>query len=467
MENKDKKMISGFLMVVGVVFILIAGSVFVSTAWRYMPESGKKVLLLGATVFLFAVSERLWNNGSDKAGTALFYLGVGFAGYFVISALGGFYWGMTDESNQLAAWKLFASHIVMLVLSCVFLLRRRKNFSLGISIILLDGCLFWGSIWASMVSQWFGYSQFLILQAGVLVLFSVGDVLEDVWIGRLAQGEKRGMQTVYYVFWILHVAQLFWMTVLGGVFDDFQTGEGFLFTFLLTAASTITYQKRRMVIFRVINSILLFVTVYVGVRELSCVDGFNAMLRVLRYGNGDSYMGSSLVWSDWDIAFAAFVINLGIMLWLRRREMKTLLVLWGELLMLFQPYFHIPQLFNREWRSGLIIIGVVLLGFIWYDKCKEIRWVQFAVICQQLLGLLLHDLNDGQLENVLILGVTCLVILVAASIYKRKEYVIASSVLLLLIAVYLTRNVWLSIAWWVYLLVAGIVLIVIAVRCER
>ena len=90
-----------------------------------------------------------------------------------------------------------------------------------------------------------------------------------------------------------------------------------------------------------------------------------------------------------------------------------------------------------------------------------------TLICQQLAGLLLYDLNGGQLENILILGLTALVILLAASVYKRKEYMIASSVLLLLIALYLTRSVWLSIAWWVYLLVAGIVLIVLAVRWEK
>ena len=50
--------------------------------------------------------------------------------------------------------------------------------------------------------------------------------------------------------------------------------------------------------------------------------------------------------------------------------------------------------------------------------------------------------------------------------FKKKQWFMLSAITLVAQCIYASRKFWISIAWWVYLLVAGAVLIVIAARNE-
>lgn len=145
----------------------------------------------------------------------------------------------------------------------------------------------------------------------------------------------------------------------------------------------------------------------------------------------------------------------------------TITLVAGELAVGKQPFLDIPAGYRVEWMGFLFALGIVLLGFIWYDKKKSIRVVQFILTCFLLAVLLLSNLLDGELGNVLILGIVCVIMLLVAAVCNHKEYVIAASITLILIALYITRSFWLNIAWWVYLFVAGVVMIGFAVKKER
>lgn len=80
--------------------------------------------------------------------------------------------------------------------------------------------------------------------------------------------------------------------------------------------------------------------------------------------------------------------------------------------------------------------------------------------------LLINDMIQGGLGNVIILGVAGVIMLLVAAIFNRREYVIAASAALILLVLYITRSFWLSIAWWVYLFAAGVVLILLAIKKE-
>ena len=67
----------------------------------------------------------------------------------------------------------------------------------------------------------------------------------------------------------------------------------------------------------------------------------------------------------------------------------------------------------------------------------------------------------------MILGAVGVIILLAATITYHKDYVIASSVTLVLLVLYVTRDFWLSIEWWVYLFVAGVILVLVAIKQEK
>ena len=123
--------------------------------------------------------------------------------------------------------------------------------------------------------------------------------------------------------------------------------------------------------------------------------------------------------------------------------------------------------FSVEYDCIFAGVGIVLLGKIWYSIYKDIRKVQYVGVCILLGVLLMSNLKNPNLINVLFLAIVTLGMLVISSILKNKRYAIASAVTLALVVLYLTREFWMSIAWWVYLFVAGVGLVIFAIRKEK
>lgn len=147
-----------------------------------------------------------------------------------------------------------------------------------------------------------------------------------------------------------------------------------------------------------------------------------------------------------------------------KRVFKTFAMLGFVSATSVQPFVEIPSGFYVEWICFLSAMGIVLFRHIWYDKKDQLSIVYFVATCVILGVLLLSNLASGGIGNVLILGMTGIVILITAAMNNDKKYVIASSVTLILLVLYLTREFWLSIAWWVYLFAAGVVLVLLAVK---
>ena len=123
--------------------------------------------------------------------------------------------------------------------------------------------------------------------------------------------------------------------------------------------------------------------------------------------------------------------------------------------------------FQLEYICIFLGLGIVLLGIIWYDMFEEIRIAQLIGTCLLLAILLFHNLMVPALPNVLFLGIAALLMLVLATLLRQKAYALAAALTLTVIALYLTREVWLSIAWWVYLFVAGVGLVIFAIKKEK
>lgn len=121
MENKSKNQISTFLLVTGVIFIMIAGSIFVTTAWQHLSETGKRLILTGIVAGLYVASWKLREKGAlTKTEHALYYLATAGTGFITVSFLGG--WstvgGYLDSINQgglnnadRAMWGLLAAAV--------------------------------------------------------------------------------------------------------------------------------------------------------------------------------------------------------------------------------------------------------------------------------------------------------------------------------------------------------------------
>jgi hypothetical protein len=288
--------------------------------------------------------------------------------------------------------------------------------------------------------------------------------------------------------------------------DEILPGVVTLVAAMLLVSASLTYAARRKTGLRILQSLCILGATYAAALEI----------------NNSVYVFDS----DAVLFFLLFLVNLGIMVWLGRVELfvvhlvaamlmlfvqTAVLLLWRtpqwELLLPYSLAFavagvylwtrvkrmfylraalvqllcsflkdgvlltpklvELPQSYEMEWNCAVFGIGIVLLGHIWYDKKQGVEKIQLIATCLLLAILLLADADHGALGNVLIYGVACVGIILVAAIRSRREYVIAASVALALLVLYITRTFWLSIAWWVYLFVAGIVLIVLAIKKEK
>lgn len=164
------------------------------------------------------------------------------------------------------------------------------------------------------------------------------------------------------------------------------------------------------------------------------------------------------------VATDVLLIGMVCKLMIAKKVMKTLAMMAGIAAMMCQPFVEIPSAYNVEWNCLLVAISIVLFRIIWYDKKDEFSILYYIATCVILGVLLISNLVSGGIGNVLILGMTGMIMLIAAALLNDKKYVIAASVTLILLVLYLTREFWLSIAWWVYLFAAGVVLVLLAVK---
>lgn len=111
--------------------------------------------------------------------------------------------------------------------------------------------------------------------------------------------------------------------------------------------------------------------------------------------------------------------------------------------------------------------GVWMLGRIFRLNNIEIKYVQFSLNCLIMAAWLFHNIEDGELINVLLLGGTALAMMLLAIWKNHKGYTVLGGVTLILLVLYATRRFWLSVSWWVYLMAAGMIMIGIAVERER
>lgn len=564
MEGNQKNAISKLLMMVGVVFILIAGSIFVTTAWQYLPEWGKQLCLALAAAGLFAGSQvAAKKENLHIAETALYYLGTAFVGFFMISILGG----NIDGRSQIAAIQLqtwaFKAGTAGMVMTAPMLFRcvvKKKGMDVGILILLVDSVLVNLSVALSLKVQ--GFTLLLAILTLVLAVIDYRNV--ENGIGDTGLGE------CIFLAYIIHgiMSLMCTLLVFSAGIDNVLPGITAALVFIIFLATGITNRAREYSIFRVCNSVSLLWLVYVLVDEVNGLLGLTENMRMvsfvafflnlivmvcmkrneIRYimlalgivvpfaqilsctqmweakNSLAEYLPYSLLlaaacviigWAEEDKAyrkvaaiqaasyavqmlmaarciavdgmgsrelFPAFVTTFSLLLaqsfmivsvMAEDRTLKQLMntfVLGSEVVaMYFIPLSFINLYFIHlaEWICLVTAIGTVIFGRIWDNDKEAVKMLQFVTTCALLFILLIHNLYSGELGCVLVLGLTGIIILLVAAIRNRKEYVIASSVTLIIMALYITREFWLNIEWWIYLFVAGVALVGLAIKKER
>ncbi len=131
-----------------------------------------------------------------------------------------------------------------------------------------------------------------------------------------------------------------------------------------------------------------------------------------------------------------------------------------------QPYILWPQILDLELKLLPAALLVFLLRPI-FGRSKTVRALQTLGYSICLSALCLDALHTNELVDALILEGVCLAAFIWAQVRKDILWVRISGIILLLVALFMTKSFWSSISWWVYLLAAGIGLIVFAAVNEK
>ncbi len=560
MEKKQKNLISIFLLVVGVVFILVAGGIFVTTAWKYLPMLVKQLALLVVAGGMFGGSYILAKN--EKLGwiaETLFHLGNAFVGFFVIAVMGG----VVENGVVGNAFKVMVASGTMSTLVGLKLMVKKSSFDFAAASLLVDTLLISGCLAFETT-----FTTYMYLLAGFVLVLAVIDVLQQ------KSKKKDGFALCVGITYLLHgcVYSLF-AGVASLIMIDSSVNAQLVFDCIvwlgvIVGITTLSWMVRRNVELRVLNSlvvvwftfctingifnvvsddqnfsmvmvltILIVSVLMVWLRRAEITGLLIATAVVVPYGQLFFYWldalfgifdGVDATWTtDYSpysfiigvaifalyiveygceniftackesklLKFSALQMVTGCVMWLASKmtaswgmvffllvTIDMLLVvtilshetakrvflsfaMWGFIFAIgCQPFVEIPSTFIVEWNCALVAIGIVLFRHIWYDKKDQFSILYFVTTCVLLAVLLLHNLNSGGIGNVMLLGMTGIVMLIVAAMKNDKKYVIASSTTLIILVLYLTREFWLSIAWWVYLFAAGVVLVLLAVK---
>ena len=110
----------------------------------------------------------------------------------------------------------------------------------------------------------------------------------------------------------------------------------------------------------------------------------------------------------------------------------------------------------------VILFFVILNRFLFRSARKATGFLLFLASCI-CMGLLAVDaIFSKELTDALIIGVISLVILTVSFMKKSKRWFVLSALTLVILGIYMSRSFWLSLAWWIYLLSAGLALIALA-----
>ncbi|MEN2767819.1 hypothetical protein [Ornithinibacillus xuwenensis] len=232
-------------------------------------------------------------------------------------------------------------------------------------------------------------------------------------------------------------------------FDEhFQLVAYAFFGILLTLLGMVLYQSMYLFAKNILRidwySILAFI-VFVSLYEFS---SFNSLYKVLP--------GILIV----------------LFLFLQRNRLTGLSPRWvtfGAFTYLLQPYYallgdvNLPDLFEREFYVlPWIIVVIVLRSFVWKENKQATNSIQWAVLVIVSLLLVQDGLASNTIYDALIVGVLSLASLVAGMIYQIKSFFFVGTGVLLFNVFMQTRPYWGKLPWWVYLLIAGSILITIA-----
>ncbi|MCR5210323.1 MAG: GNAT family N-acetyltransferase [Lachnospiraceae bacterium] len=122
-----------------------------------------------------------------------------------------------------------------------------------------------------------------------------------------------------------------------------------------------------------------------------------------------------------------------------------------------------PETMLTEFYICIVLVLVLSVRYMvkpWSEEVMRLVW--FITVALTLVVEGFSAAETGYITDLLVTGLASFGIFIYAFIVKSKKWFILGLAAILMIAVYLSTTFWASIAWMLYLLIAGVVLIAIA-----
>ena len=482
-ENSgDRDVVNTIALVAGAVFVILAGCMFATTTWRRVGSFAKIVLVaaFAAASFLagWAADEKLHIRKTAMVchflGSVFVFLLAVAAGYFhmlgpvftfeedgwwCVSGLGfmGFLGGLAAGAFRFKS----AAYGKVLFLSFQTVT------------IFLGGCC--GiTFWDELLDV--GGSHMEVMIFGMVCLFVTA--AGNGWLVLKKKQEWAMVMTALSAAGLVHYTMVFLPVSMENQF------------FLMAVLMTICFLGLKAfcgIAAEIICTLALWMdTGMLALLELFGQGGFLDEIRLL----AALLMLGFVLWV-WGKRVAPIKLLLPFAMWYLMVPVRALtgeITPWMPDFMWF-TFFYVGglavwELLKREpWEPAILTIGglslyfealageagweaawAVLLGLYGckkaFDGREKITWAIVAVLT-------LESLFAGGLANALILEGVCFILYFLAHKKENRRLAKGSGILMVLIAIYVMKDFWMDLAWWVYLLCAGIGLMVFAAVREK
>lgn len=142
--------------------------------------------------------------------------------------------------------------------------------------------------------------------------------------------------------------------------------------------------------------------------------------------------------------------------------LKTLSAVSLMIAFMVQSFITIPENLELEYLALCTIMIYPALFRIWKEH-RELTGQIFFIHSGIALGaIMITAIAESELTHAYTSGLACIIMIIASAKTGQKKWFWLGSVSLFVLVMYITKDFWLSIAWWVYLLAAGIILIAYA-----
>ncbi len=414
MENITKKkpnLGTVLLMAAGIIFVLVSGSIFVSSTWKLLSETAKQICILIVSAGFFTGSMFL-REKTKLASNALYYLGTAGMGFFTYAIFGFLTAYANVENMDITCLRLCAVDIMLII-------------ALGIHIVM----------------------EKLVPDLVMLYFMMVGFILT------FTAGFNMGIKAFSFMFVLLTLIMSLADVILRNHADEDETikkmSTALGVCYILQSVYSAVFVMTMGVITPWLSSGLIAKTVY------GSQDMFSTVIAVI-------FLAAMLITMHFrEEGFFRFSATAALLLFTINFQLDAVRA--------FQFAFPAAGYLHAEIRAIIFALFTIGLGILWRNSEKmrtPVSVVQFMITVVILIGMLIHNLSVEKIECLLVFAITTFIMFVISAFLSNRKYQIASGITLVLTVFYLTRSFWLSISWWVYLFVAGIICIGISIGRE-